>query len=223
MAMRGSSGPWTAFTTGSSVNSTLDRLTTAALSTFGTFTGTDLINPLPLSLLEFSGSVNRNDALLSWKVSQDQHGYEFMLERSFDGKQFNAIANLNSTGGAGIMHYDYPDRNVFDQSHTEIYYRLICGNDQGQVEAISRTIIIHSPELKKPVHVYPNPFTDLIWVEGNSSTSGTLELRDLYGRVVCSEHFAPGVEKRMHIPGCLEAGVYLLFDEEGFLTKLVKE
>ena len=51
---------------------------------------------MPLTLLEFSGKLNGNDALLNWITENELNTMEFIVERSTNGAQYNAVGKLGA-------------------------------------------------------------------------------------------------------------------------------
>ena len=157
------------------------------------FTGSDIFNPLPVKLTTFNGSLLNADAKLSWTTASEVNANMFVLERSIDGKNFEAITKVKAAGNSSSLKaYSHLDKGIITllNSAGTIYYRLkMVDNDN--TFSYSKTIEIRTIEnTKEKVTVTPNPFTtDLtISVETVNNANGTVEISDINGRVIISQN-----------------------------------
>lgn len=65
-----------------------------------------LFNPLPVDLISFSANEQGCSAHLNWKVANAADFSHFVVERSTDGRNFTAIANVPYTNVAGYAYTD---------------------------------------------------------------------------------------------------------------------
>jgi hypothetical protein len=63
-----------------------------------------------------------DDASLSWGISNPLQAASFVIERSYDGVEFEAIDVVAATGASS---YKYRDNTVFPGF---VYYRITCVN-----------------------------------------------------------------------------------------------
>lgn len=111
-------------TTGSSGTSVGERLNSLWFKAFS-------LAPqrvLPLQLTSFQGNVNNNKANLQWTVAENETGYSFELEKSFDGVKFSTDALIFTTSKAGVENYSY--KESIDRSS---YYRLRMINKDNSI------------------------------------------------------------------------------------------
>ncbi|MFZ4797430.1 MAG: T9SS type A sorting domain-containing protein [Bacteroidia bacterium] len=179
---------------GSSVDTTSNNLSYTGFSDANMlFTGSDIFNPLPVKLTTFNGSLLNNDAKLAWTTASEINTNMFVLERSIDGKNFEAITKVKAAGNSSsLKSYNHLDKGIITllNSAGTIYYRLkMVDNDN--TFSYSKTIEIKTVEnTKEKVSVTPNPFTtDLtITVETVNNANGTVEISDINGRTIISQN-----------------------------------
>ncbi|MEJ7682561.1 MAG: hypothetical protein WKG06_32840 [Segetibacter sp.] len=67
---------------------------------------------LPLKLLSFTGKRNSNDISLTWTTSNEVNVKHFVVERSFNGVQFNSISTIAARNISNSnLFYNYPDKD----------------------------------------------------------------------------------------------------------------
>ncbi len=176
---------------------------------------------LPVKLVEFSGSSKKGQVVLNWETSSEGNNDGFSVERSFDGKQFNAIGfvkatSANNNGG----NYEYIDNSV-SLSTSIAYYRLNQLDLDGKSE-YSKVIAVKRNETAT-AHFYPSVTTGTLTVETGSDIASSVKITDVSGRTVFTKLIS-GTEK-LDV-SALKAGVYILsFNYAGALTtgKFIKK
>ncbi|MFN3405342.1 MAG: T9SS type A sorting domain-containing protein [Cytophagaceae bacterium] len=115
----------------------------------------------PVELLSFSGFSSGENALLFWSTAWEKDNRNFIVERSFDGKNYYQIGLVQGKGNSqSVSQYDFTDHNV---PSVQAYYRLTQVDYNG-----TRTysnIIIVTFELTVNAEIYPNPFSDQIYIK----------------------------------------------------------
>ncbi|NQZ75549.1 MAG: T9SS type A sorting domain-containing protein, partial [Ekhidna sp.] len=131
----------------------------APWSTFSPFTlgsSDEVANPLPVELVYFNGLSQEGDILLEWQTATETNNDFFEIERSYDGKSFEAVGRVKGNGNSSqAITYQFTDRNA---EFGVVYYRLTQYDFDGQFEVFS--IIAVNNELKiggLSLVVYPNP------------------------------------------------------------------
>ncbi|HOY97761.1 MAG TPA: hypothetical protein PK509_18605, partial [Catalimonadaceae bacterium] len=111
------------------VSSTNPRVSIwSGVSSFSQFTGADFNNPLPLSLLKFSGRNDNGTGLLNWTMADQKDLKGFRVEKSIDGKNFTDIGTVSpSVDKAAETFYSFTDRNLTRDS----YYRIRITHQDG--------------------------------------------------------------------------------------------
>ena len=168
--------------------------------------------PLPLELISFEG--NREDKVveLNWKTATENNTASFHLQRSVDGKNFQAISTIAAAGfSTSLLSYHFQDNNVFGDI---IYYKLLMEDRDGQTGE-SEVIQVNSKMDQKII--YPNPAKDIVYARGWDEEKITVI--DPSGTVVLSELYDP--TNGISIVN-LKKGLYFVRSEDR-LYRFVKE
>jgi archaellum component FlaF (FlaF/FlaG flagellin family) len=160
------------------LNTVNNVLTKNAIDTFSRHTLTDVQNnPLPLTLLSFTGQLVKNETHLKWNVAHEKDILKYDVERSADGKKFSKLGSVTATGNSD---YSYIDREPFSGYS---YYRLRVHEANNS----SLTNIVKVRLNKEDVvNVYPNPVTDKVQINFYSETEKTVSIKllDVAGKLV---------------------------------------
>ena len=114
--------------------------------------------PLPVTLVEFRAESQGLDALLSWRTASEVQNSHFVVERSFDARQFVAVGTVPGQGGAAT--YRFVDRNLGALTKGRVYYRLQqVDTDASTTYSPVQVVTFGSPAAAVRVRVYPNPAT----------------------------------------------------------------
>lgn len=179
--------------------STLTQLDTVAktfkvfgLFEFGDFTGTDELNPLPITLTRFDARPMGKDAELNWSTGSEINSSHFIVERSIDNINYSAIGRVRSNGNSSrTINYQFVDQNVTQNTGaTTVYYRLRAVDLDGSYSISPIRRVSFLQDLAKGAAVaYPNPFTQTvnIAIESQAITSGNIVVYDIYGRLVAQQ------------------------------------
>ena len=162
---------------------------------------------LPVRLTAFTGSVIKNDGLLSWGVASTEDLSNFELQHGSDGKNFSTIATLEPAGKT----YSYTDKNLSARSH---FYRLHVFEKNG-TSFYSQVVVLQGPNtitqvvglLQNPVHTAIEP----IIKSGKEQAAGVI-ISDASGRVMSRQSFRlQAGENKIYIPSSsLVAGIYFI-------------
>ncbi len=125
---------------------------------FGGFVLQTALYPLAVSL-QFSGQLQNNDALLTWKTAHEAGVDEFVLERSTDGSSYTGIYRSTAFNTNGDHQYHFTDKHIDMLHAVVIYYRIKQVNKDGSY-TYSQVIAL-SPAGKNIVLLYPNPVADV--------------------------------------------------------------
>jgi hypothetical protein len=91
---------------------------------------------LPVKFIGFSLTISDKNVFVQWSTSEELNAYIYQVERSVDGNNWNAIANVTAAGNSSTVHnYSYTDKN---QAANILYYRVkeIDGNGKYTYTAI---------------------------------------------------------------------------------------
>ena len=162
---------------------------------------------LPVELFFFSARKQGDGVLLEWRTASEQNNQGFEVERL----QGNDIANARDWQTIGFLpgHGTATEEQAYSFLDSKpapgtIYYRLRQMDFDGQFE-YSKTVSVNiGPD---EITVFPNPFTDVLTVNGAISEDTGYEVFDLMGRLMLK--IAPGNGIEINLEG-LPDGMYVL-------------
>lgn len=110
-------------------------------------------SPLPITLITFKANAGNNVVSLTWSTSSEENFDKFVIQRSLDGKTFDAIGEVNGAGNSKtLLNYSFEDAGALIGKN---YYRLKSVDLDGKFEysgVISATL-----DVSKEIVMYPNP------------------------------------------------------------------
>jgi hypothetical protein len=182
-------------------------------------------SPLPLTLLEFKGSIVNNDGVLQWKTDNEMNTAAFIIERSIDGRIYRSIGSVTSANSPGKHYYDFTDPNITSLGITDFYYRLKQTDIDGNY-TYSNIVILSVTGGKNFVLFYPNPVKDKINMTINVSQKEKMQwqMTDNLGRRVNSGSYdlSPGSVSISIDMANLSSGMYLIRLNSSSLQKVIK-
>ncbi|HMU47026.1 MAG TPA: kelch repeat-containing protein [Chitinophagaceae bacterium] len=117
---------------------------------------------LPLKILEFTGSSNKDIITLKWKTADETGLSHYIVQRSFDGTNFSELGQLNSKGNT-LNYYGYTDNNLAGSASQLVFYRLKMVNTDGKF-SYSNIIRFDLRSVSGNLKLFPNPATVTIQV-----------------------------------------------------------
>jgi len=155
---------------------------------------------LPVELISFGAVKSGRNALLSWETASEINNDYFVVERSVDGKEFQAIGTVDGKGTTQEhQSYSLVDKQPWAGIN---YYRL------RQVDYDGKTTYseVHSLDFRKDeISVHPNPANEIISIS-NPHERVQLIVRDLSGKIIVSREIEHGIET-MDV-SALSSGMY---------------
>ena len=130
--------------------------------------------PLAINWKSFDVVLSKDIPLLIWSAEFDRQTV-FEIQRSYDGRSFSAIDQVQSIEGR--TDYRYNDRFVNDQSNL-VYYRIKAVELDGDVK-YTQTRIVKFNHKPGSVYTAPNPFTNDFVVNYKAAERETITLRML--------------------------------------------
>ncbi|HTN45641.1 MAG TPA: T9SS type A sorting domain-containing protein [Flavipsychrobacter sp.] len=137
--------------------------------------------PLTIQLGTISAkNTGTNTNVVEWNTLNEEPGDVFVLERSKDGKNFDAIHTEKARGAAS--RYTYVDNSPFSGAN---YYRLLMKDLSGNA-SYSKVVAAVNGKNGFVVEAFPNPASQDVTVRvvGARSDRATVQLTDLTGKVV---------------------------------------
>ena len=117
---------------------------------------------LPVDLIAFTAEpLGNKDALLHWTTASEINNSHFDVERSYDGRTFEAVGNVAGNGNSQHqIEYSYTDAFVSKVQNT-VYYRLKQVDFDGAYEYSDiRVVRFDAVGNDMQLVAYPNPMND---------------------------------------------------------------
>jgi hypothetical protein len=165
-----------------------------------TITRSSICHTLDNNVLTFNGAINNNVTKLHWSVAQNKDVSSFDIERSFDGRFFQAVGHVDADADISqFATYSTSDDLSQVPVQSAVYYRLKLNKASGGFN-YSRIIRIPYGFVLTKLSIAPNPVHDMMQINLNSLYSGTMQLYlyDMSGKVV------------RQLKGDLQAGVNVI-------------
>lgn len=183
--------------------------------------------PVPVKLLSFKATLDREDVLLSWTTANETNNAGFVLERSVDNKLFEEIGFVKGAGNSKTTrNYMYTDAAAFaGKSVSNLYYRLIQVDKNGASTISGVQLVNKSAVANRVIDVYPNPFSSQVTVRiPEGAVAQSVDVLDMQGRVVVNQNIINASAPVILDLNQLDAGIYFLRvnGSENKVVKLVK-
>ncbi len=142
--------------------------------------------PLPIDLIYFRAQNDDKSVNLFWETATEINNDYFTIERSIDGINFEAIANMNGSGNSSTaLAYQFTDATPLSGTS---YYRLKQTDYDGQSETFNIVVIDHKEVGLDLVslQISSSFFEESFTARFNSVTNETITitLLDLLGKQV---------------------------------------
>lgn len=144
---------------------------------------------LPVSIINFKGSIINNKATLTWSTATEFNNKGFEIERSKDGKTFSDIGFVNGAGTTTQRKdYTYTDATLSDIGTATNYYRLKQIDLDGK--ASYSNVIPLSLKNILDWKIYPNPIKDKLTIELNltADTKVSVQVISKDGRLLLNAY-----------------------------------
>jgi trimeric autotransporter adhesin len=162
------------------------------LSTYGRGlweTKPSLASPLPIKLLEFTGTNQNNINKLQWKTAFEINSSLFDIESSTDGYNFKKISSVSALGNSSsVKSYQFYDFNTLP--NTKTFYRLKMIDLDGNYD-YSNIVIIYTATLREnTLQVLDNPIKNgnvKLLINVSNDQIVNLTIIDAVGRLLSAE------------------------------------
>lgn len=138
---------------------------------------------LPIQLESFTAANKNNKAVLNWEMASLSNLASFQILRSLNGKDFSAIANINTS--ANKLAYTFIDNNV---QLPLVYYKIkvVEANGNSYYSTIKTLQFVTE---KIIIKTYPNPSTSNFTITTNSLTNKQVQIFTSSGSLFQSFNF----------------------------------
>lgn len=170
---------------------------------------------LPVTLSAFRGELKPQSNLLEWITSSEQHNAFFNVQHSTDGFTFSTLAKISSQAQDGnsqtAINYTVEHQEPTSGHH---YYRLEQVDLDGTATLLSQVIHLYRGHTGSTFAVYPNPASDVVYLDHFSATPAmvTVRILDCSGRLIkTAQSQGHAGNSRLKIPlGDLAQGLYMM-------------
>ncbi|HVD97764.1 MAG TPA: glycosyl hydrolase family 18 protein [Cytophagaceae bacterium] len=173
----------------------------------------------PVTLKSFNANRNNENILVSWETVSEINNNYYLVERSSDGKHFEALMRVEGLGTSVTgKKYDFTDlNNKLDKS----YYRLAQYDFDGSVH-YSAVVTVEALAVEGGLSLKNNPFEDVLIVSayGSGDEEGTINIIDQSGKLIITKNIHTNQEYR--IGEECATGFYILEYQSGDQIKRYK-
>jgi hypothetical protein len=173
--------------------------------------------PIELTSLKALNKGNYNE--INWETATERNNHHFVIERSPDAKNFEAIGTVKGAGTTNTpQYYSLMDKTPFEGI---TYYRMRQIDNDG-AELVSKVVsVLKSAKDKNVARFYPNPTHNILTVEHTPSVK-TFEIVNTLGQII--KLVNPTLEAtQTDIPTAdLSNGVYFLRVNQTEMVRFVK-
>ena len=167
--------------------------------------------PLPVELITFSATRQGSAVQVAWATASEKNSAYFVVERSANGRTFDALARVNAQGtSTARVNYGTLDQAPLGGTS---YYRLRQVDKDGTTAYSNVATVRFEGKVGVPSLVaYPNPATGSGFQLATSNlapASGTVRVFDNVGRLVFTQSIAAGTAEATVQPAqSLASGMY---------------
>ncbi|MHA4741948.1 zinc-dependent metalloprotease [Dyadobacter sp. MSC1_007] len=155
-------------------------------------------DPLPVTLVDFTGRQSENSVVLNWSTSAESNNDYFAVEHSADARDFKAVGRVQGRGDTHASLSAYEFVHIPDNQSAIHYYRLKQVDIDGTY-AYSGLIHIAFPAGHK-ITMVPNPVEDHLMVEGITG-NWKAEIFSTSGRFLFESHDQKRIDVKRLTPG----------------------
>ena len=200
-------------------------ITLTGINGFSDWTAAPALSPLPVTMKSFTVTDENPAAVLDWTTITEQNNKGFEVERSFDGTNWEMLAEVAGHGTTlDQIDYNYTDYTLPLQTATA-YYRLRQVDFNGEFE-YTKVVVLR----RQATSATTTPAQ--IWVDSRSKeikmnlqdnqTRATVQLLDMSGKIVLEQQAAQGFGTASVSCQSLPNGMYVIVLTQG-TERMVKK
>ena len=184
---------------------------------------------LPVKWSSFNVTKNADASLLRWSTASESNNSHFEIQRSVDGKNFEAIGKVKGSGNSNkTSNYSYTDKEVATSKTT--YYRLKQVDFDGKTD-YSKTVSVINTIAKAGIGAtLPNPFNSDLNISFTATAAATANvvIMDMLGKAHHSstEQLQVGANTITVNTTDMPDGIYFVkvsYNGETFTQKVIKK
>lgn len=173
------------------------NITSVGFNSFSRFTlggSSGGVNPLPITLLDFTALRDNDQVALKWTTMSEKNSDYFTVEKSLDGINFEFVAQIKGASNSDIaQNYLAIDNNPAAGVN---YYRLKMTDLDGTSKYYKIVFIDFAQEMQKDVIFYPNPARSgrIFVMKNNEEVTGIEIFNSLGQRIYASGEFSTFID-----------------------------
>ncbi len=167
---------------------------------------------VPVTLVSFEAMRNEESNLLQWIVEAETGINHYIIERSFDGRNFEEIGAMPAYNNSTVENNYYFEDTDLLLTNKNYYYRLKTMENDGKSQYSDVVAVYVDQEDLTHLQCYPNPFKDIIQIELIKSAHNIqqIQLKNIAGQVQLTENSTDLNRSYTLHTGNLLPGVYIL-------------
>lgn len=133
---------------------------------------------LPVQYFSLNTTGTNKSVILNWQTNEETDNNSFTVERSFDGNNFEPVEVIvERMNNENLKSYRAIDNSAGLIGKSQVYYRVKQAGDLGKFSYSNLSYVNLQNSMVEKMKTSPNPFTDIINVQFNSTDKGTAEIR----------------------------------------------
>jgi predicted SpoU family rRNA methylase len=164
---------------------------------------------LPVKLISFNATLANEKVNCTWETASEINNDYFTLEKSKDGRSFEAVGNVKGQGNSNRnIRYNYTDNNPFGGIS---YYRLKQTDFDGKYTYSTIVKVGLTEKLTSEIYLYYENNTPIIKINSLVENNAIVEIINLNGtKLLSNEQPIISGENTFAINGNITTGLYLL-------------
>jgi|GEM_PF-1355654 len=183
---------------------------------------------LPITILSFTGSIDKKAVQLNWQTSLEINSSYFEIQRSEDGILYETFATATAKGNSSLISNYQAKDDLFFYTKKVVYYRIKMVDVDGKFKYSSIMVIKVEPSTtNNSVKAWPIPFASQLNVEYNSEINQQVKISmiGMNGAVIFNNNTT--VKQGRNVITINQAqttpsGTYMLLISNGAKTETVK-
>lgn len=214
---------WPAGTFAAGAVNSVTNVNVGAADFFRSWTLSNILEPLPVELVRFSAACDGARTVLNWTTASESGVTRFVIERSLNGSGFEAIGEVNASGGPGVAtNYVFVDASPGYPT----FYRLRTMEASG-AETLSAIVVADCMDEGQTVLVNAWDGGESIQVVINSASAqlAAMQIYDASGRLVLQKSgiaLVDGLNTLGFDQASLAMGIYTLAVTAGDGTPMTR-
>lgn len=186
-------------------------VTRSGITSFSPFAVVSSATVLPVHFVSVQAALANKDAVITWKVSNENNVSYYNVQRSADGRVFTTIGSKTKLSNIATLHsYSYTDINVSDVMRgNKVFYRLQEVDADG-MQVNSQVVSINLSATQTPLSIWPIPSKDILHLSFKDyNDAGRIIIYNATGRQILQQDFLSGNKIDINI-NSLPKGSYFI-------------